>query len=103
MLTAKTMTNNNENHNAQRIVIIPFRFRVGPQASRRATPCRPLPWHPVTGTSLGTGIRFHDTGSEMRDDQRTADSVVSVTSGIVWSSPVSASTRAAKLCGASWS
>lgn len=39
MLTAKTMTNNNENHNAQRIVIIPFRVRVSPQASRRSTPC----------------------------------------------------------------
>lgn len=26
MLTAKTMTSNSENHNAQRIVIIPFHF-----------------------------------------------------------------------------
>jgi hypothetical protein len=33
MLTAKTMTSNSENHNAQRIVIIPFHFRV-------SSPCK---------------------------------------------------------------
>jgi hypothetical protein len=71
MLTAKTMTSSSENHNAQRIVIIPFRFRVSPPSKasscskRRAKhpggrpPADRHPYTSATGTSLSGRIRFH--------------------------------------------
>jgi hypothetical protein len=98
MLTAKTTTNNNENHNAQRIVIIPFRFR----ASSPAKPCsysnlraehpggrppvnryraRPQLEHrwvePSDFKEVGIGMGF------LVGDQRTVDRGASVTSGTV--------------------
>lgn len=120
MLTAKTMTSNSENHNAQRIVIIPFHFRVSSPcktyscAKRRAgipdgrPPANRYPAPPWLEHRWATASGFKQAGmgtQVLLGDQRTrtVDGGASVTTGTVWPSPVSASTRAARLCGISWS